>query len=79
MQDGLTIGELSALDPLVGHATHFNEVLHPDPLPAIGGGGNPVSKIIINAQGRLDEDGRRFQFHFTAVEREVRSIRLRIW
>jgi hypothetical protein len=81
MQDGmLTIGELTALVPLVGYATHFNEVLHPHPLPPAlgGGGGHPNPKIIINAHGML-MDGRRFQFHLTKVHDEVENIRLRFW
>jgi hypothetical protein len=80
MQDGeLTITELAALSGrIVGHATHFNEVLHPSAVPQVGGGGHPVTKIVIQAHGTL-EDGRRFQFHFTAVERDIRSIRLRFW
>ncbi len=82
MQDAvLTIGELAGLEGrLVGAATHFSEVLHPSPLPPfLGGGGHPKPKLIVNAQGSLLEDGRRFQFHLTRVDPEVRSARLRMW
>jgi len=49
----ITIPELEALEPLVGHATSYNEVLRP------GGGGAPVIGGEFNASGTL-EDGRKF-------------------
>ena len=51
--ESITIPELEALDPLVGHADMYNEVLRPY------GGGAPVLGGEINAHGTL-EDGRRF-------------------
>jgi hypothetical protein len=81
VQDGvLTIGELAALPGrLVGHASHFNETLHPSPNPPfLGGGGHPVPKLIQNAQGTLT-DGRRFQYHVADVDGARGTIRLRFW
>lgn len=78
LQDGvLTIGELAGLEGLlVGHADHFNETLHPHPLPPeLGGGGHPNPKLILDAHGRL-EDGRRFKLHITSVNDEVRAIQI---
>lgn len=78
LQDGvLTIGELAGLEGLlVGHAYHFNETLHPHPLPPeLGGGGHPNPKLILNAHGSL-EDGRRFKLHITTVNDEVRAIQI---
>jgi hypothetical protein len=80
-QDGvLTIGELESLSGrIAGHATHFDEVLHPQSLPPfLGGGGHPNPKGILKAQGTL-EDGRRFQFHVVAQDADEKSIRLRFW
>jgi hypothetical protein len=57
-EDGvLTIGELEALDPLMGHARLFSQVQHPFP---------PVenSLLVINATGTL-QDGRPFRLHVT--------------
>lgn len=70
IQDGvLTIGELAGLEGLlVGHATRYNETLHP-----IGGHQSPM--LTLNAQGSL-EDGRRFDFHLTEVKGEVKAIRI---
>jgi hypothetical protein len=78
MTDGeLTIGELAALDGLlVGYATHFTEMLHPNPEGVISGG-HPNHKLIQTAHGTL-VDGRRFQYHLTEIGGEVRSIGLRI-
>ena len=76
----LTIGELAGLDGLLqGTATRFHEVLHPSPLPPfLGGGGHPNPKLIVNAQGTL-EDGRSFQFQLVRQDPVVRSARLRLW
>jgi hypothetical protein len=80
MQDErLTIGELAALPGrIVAHASQFTETLHPTPDPEFGGGGHPVSKLIQNAHGTLD-DGRRFQFHVVVVQGTISTIRLRFW
>jgi hypothetical protein len=76
---GPTIGELAALDPLVGYTTHFNEVYAPGAPAALPGRWRaPEAKIVINPQSRL-EDCRRFQFHLTRADLEVASIRLRFW
>jgi hypothetical protein len=78
LQDGvLTIGELAGLEGrLVGYADHFNETLHPHPLPPeLGGGGHPNPKLVQNAQGQL-EDGRRFSLHITEVNDELRAIQI---
>lgn len=61
---------------LVGHAEHYAETLHPHPDPAHGGGGHPNPKMIVDANGRL-EDGRSFQLHIAWVRDEVRAIRIR--
>jgi hypothetical protein len=53
----LTIPELEALDPLMGHASVFTETLHP-----AGAVENVV--LVVNARGRL-EDGRSFSLHIT--------------
>lgn len=78
IEDGvLTIGELAALPGrLAGSATHFNEVLHPHPLPPfLGGGGHPNPKLIVDAHGVL-ADGRRFNYHVSRVNDEIQTIRL---
>jgi hypothetical protein len=78
LQDGiLTIGELAALDGLlVGYADQFNETLHPHPLPPeLGGGGHPNPKLILTANGQL-EDGRQFNLHITQVKDEVQAIQI---
>lgn len=74
----LTIGELAALPGrMVGNAIHFNELLHPNPLPPfLGGGGHPNPKLILDADGVL-ADGRRFKYHVTRLDPEIRTIRLR--
>ena len=53
----LTIGELRGLDPLIGSASSFMEVLHPEPTAK-----NP--KLVLNAAGTL-QDGRSFRLHAT--------------
>ena len=53
----LTIGELEALDPLMGHARLFTETLHPSP-PA------ETNLLLVNATGTL-QDGRSFRLHIT--------------
>jgi hypothetical protein len=76
-QDGaLTIGELAGLDGLlVGYAAQFNETLHPHPLPPElgGGGGHPNPKLILDANGQLN-DGRQFHLHITRVQETTQSI-----
>ncbi len=51
----ITIPELEALDPLVGHATSYNEVLRPY------GGGAPIFGGEFNAHGTL-EGGGKFRY-----------------
>lgn len=69
--DVLTIGELAALPGhLVGEATRFRELLHPTPF--FGQGGHPNPKLVIDAQGVL-EDGRDFRYRLTRVRGQVRS------
>ena len=59
-QDGVVrIGELEALDPLMGVAHRFTETLHPE------GANNIV--LVVNATGTL-EDGRSFTVHITLQE-----------
>jgi hypothetical protein len=53
--ESITIPELEALDPLVGYATSYHEVLRPY------GGGAPVLGGEFNASGML-EDGRKFLY-----------------
>jgi len=50
--ESITIPELAALDPLVGHATSYNEVLRPY------GGGAPVFGGEFNAKGWLEGGGK---------------------
>jgi hypothetical protein len=53
--DGVvTIGELEALDPLIGVASRFTETLHPE--------GANNSLLVVNATGAL-VDGRSFRLH----------------
>lgn len=75
---GLTIADLAGLEDLmVGHASQFNETLHPHPLPPeLGGGGHSNPKLIISAHGQL-EDGRRFELALSEVKDEVRAIKIR--
>jgi len=57
-EDGVvTIGELEALDPLMGHARLFGQTLHPFP---------PVenSVLVVTATGTLQDD-RSFRLHIT--------------
>lgn len=62
ISDGeLTIGELESLDPLVGAASGFTEVLHPD-------GGAKVGKFAVRMKGHLD-DGRPFLANVSRVNR----------
>jgi hypothetical protein len=49
----LTVAELEALDPLMGHASFYTETLHPH-----------KSFLVVNARGTLD-DGRSFRLHIT--------------
>jgi hypothetical protein len=60
---------------LVGYADHYTETLQPHPDPAIGGGGHPNPKMIVDAQGQL-EDGRPFNLHITWVHDQVQSIQI---
>lgn len=72
----LTVADLSAIDGLlVGHADRYTETLHPHPDPALGGGGHPNPKMIIDATGQLG-DGRDFKLHISWVRDVVRSIRI---
>ena len=69
----LTRPELEALQPLKGTATEYSEEVH------------PYAHIALNAQGRLDEDGRRFQFHAegnASLPLDCcygQQVRIRIW
>jgi hypothetical protein len=77
-QDGiLTIGELQSLDGLlVGYADHYDETLHPHPLPPeLGGGGHPNPKLVVDANGQL-EDGRQFKLHIAQINDEVQAIQI---
>lgn len=77
-QDGvLTMGELEGLDGLlVGFADRYTETLQPHSLPPeLGGGGHPNPKLVIDAQGSL-EDGRQFNLHITQVQDELKAIRI---
>lgn len=70
--DVLTIGELAGLDGLLmGTADRFHEMLQPI------GGPNPVPKLVIGAQGELD-DGRDFALQLTSVDGTVQVIRIEI-
>lgn len=72
----LTKNDLLQVDGrLVGHANHYAETLHPHPDPAFGGGGHPNPKMIVDAQGQL-QDGRDFSLHITWVHDEVQSIQI---
>jgi hypothetical protein len=57
--DAYTIGDLEALDPLMGTARFFTEVLHPE-----GAAKNPL--LVVNARGTL-EDGRSFRVHISVT------------
>ena len=59
-EDGVvTIGELEALDPLMGVASRFTQTLHPE------GANNNV--LVINATGTL-QGGRSFRLHITVQD-----------
>ena len=69
--DGVvTIGELQALNPLVGTADKFRETLRPRPRM-------DNHLIQINASGQLN-DGRSFSFHVTHVGDQTKTINLSI-
>lgn len=63
-----TFGELLALDPLKGHATHFNEMLQPR---------MDDHRVVITSQGTL-EDGRRFLFNVNHPGDRTRTLQIRI-
>lgn len=72
----LTREDLLAVEGrLVGYADRYAETLQPHPDPAIGGGGHPNPKMIVDAQGQL-EDGRPFRLHITWVHDEVQAIEI---
>ncbi|HEX6269322.1 MAG TPA: hypothetical protein VFZ43_03735 [Anaerolineales bacterium] len=72
----LTITNLEQIEgKLVGYADRYTETLQPHPDPAFGGGGHPNPKMIVNAQGQL-EDGRQFNLHITWVHDEVQAIKI---
>ncbi|HZD24613.1 MAG TPA: hypothetical protein VE569_14610 [Acidimicrobiia bacterium] len=78
-QDGeISVDELASANGLVvGLASEFHETLHPDELsPFLGGGGNPNPKLIVRANGSL-EDGRSFNLEITLVKDVVDSTRIR--
>ena len=78
VQDGvLTIDELEGLDGLlVGYADKYDETLQPHSLPPeMGGGGHPNPKLVLDAQGQL-EDGSQFNLHITQVQDEVKAIQI---
>lgn len=63
-----TFGELLALDPLRGQATHFNETLRPR---------MEDHQVVITSQGTL-EDGRRFLFNVNHQGDRTRTLQMRI-
>lgn len=72
----LTRSDLQQIEGrLVGYADQYTETLHPHADPAFGGGGHPNPKMIVDAQGQL-EDGRPFNLHITWVHDEVKSIQI---
>lgn len=72
----LTVGGLEQIEGrLVGHAHRYTETLQPHPDPAFGGGGHPNPKMIVDADGQL-ENGRRFHLHITWEDDEVKAIRI---
>ncbi len=72
----LTVADLEQISGrLVGYADQYTETLHPHPDPTFGGGGHPNPKMIVDAQGQLD-DGRSFNLHITWVHDEVQSIQI---
>ena len=70
-EDGVvTIGELEALDPLMGVATRYSETLHPE--------GANNSLLVVNATGTL-EDGRSFKLHIKLQEaKDHRLVKVKI-
>lgn len=73
----LTIADLQQIEGrLVGYANQYTETLQPHPDPAFGGGGHPNPKMIVNAQGQL-EDGRQFKLHISWVRDIVTAIEIR--
>ena len=73
----LTKRDLMAIeDREVGYASRYSERLQPHPDPAFGGGGHPNPKMIVTADGLL-EDGRRFDLHISWINDVVRSIKIR--
>jgi hypothetical protein len=60
---------------LVGYADQYEETLHPHSDPNVGGGGHPNPKMIVDAEGQL-EDGRHFILHITWVHDIVQSIQI---
>lgn len=73
--DILTVDELAAVDGLrMGAATFFNETLHPKP-DGSGQGGHNVFKLIINANGFL-ENGDRFRLNITRTFDDVRTVHI---
>lgn len=72
----LTVADLQNIEGrLVGYADRYAEELQPHADPAFGGGGHPNPKMIVNAQGQL-EDGRLFNLHITWVHDEVQAIQI---
>ena len=63
----LTIPELEALDPLMGHAGFYTETLHPT-------GAVKNVLLVVNARGTL-EDGRSFRLHIT-LHADKRIVRV---
>jgi hypothetical protein len=65
----LTITDLSSISGIIkGHATEFNEINLPHPLPPfLGGGGHPNPKLDITAKGIL-EGGGNFNIHLQGKE-----------
>lgn len=62
----VTVGELEALDPLIGTTRRYHEMLKPRE-------GDHL--IVIDAAGELD-DGRDFSLHVTHIEDRTRSVRI---
>jgi hypothetical protein len=66
----LTMPELESLQPLMGTATTFHEVIHPFVPPGVTGGAK-VPLLTITASGVLP-DGRSFQYHYTEAWNQPR-------
>lgn len=72
----LTLADLKDIEGrLVGHADRYTETLHPHPDPNLGGGGHPNPKMIVDANGQLD-DGRAFKLHISWVRDEVQGVQI---